>query len=486
MVHEARAAILIVLVSLLPFIAALITWKSGERIKWIASFTVPAISFITLLIVTITVPASSRYAIAFPSEMPPIGLSFAVERVGLYFALIACLVWTLVSIYAGSYLSGDRRAGRFHTASLLSFAGTLGVGLAGDMFTLFLFFELMSLAAYVLIIHDETQEALGAGFKYLLMTIGGSLGLFLGLILNYQAAGTLSFQEGPFGASAGGLLAFIGYLVGFGIKAGLFPLHVWLPDAHPVAPSPASALLSGLMIKTGAFGLIRVFYQVFGAQYLRESGWNMILLYLAVVTIFIGSAVAILQDDLKRRLAYSSVGQIGYILAGIAIMDFHGLEGALFHVLGHALMKGSLFMAAGTIIHLTGKRKIEDLSGLGKEMPYTFGAFSIAALSMVGIPPLVGFISKWHLAWGALDARMPWIVIVLLVSSFMNGIYYLPIVISAFFKEKREGVVFEDRETPGFYVPVLILAFGIFFVGLLFGNLPLTLAKEAAGSVLLP
>lgn len=478
--------ITLVCISVAPFIVSLLSFNASPRTKWLLSFIVPTVCFSVLAWVTAVVPEGSQKVISFPTQIPPLGLSFSCDRLALYFGLIVSLVWATVSIYAGSYLADDKKAGRFHTASLVSFGGTLGVGLSGDMFTLFLFFEIMSLSAYVLIVHDETGEALSAGFKYLLMTVGGSLGLFLGLIVNYHASGSLSFADGPFGASAGGFLAFCGYLVGFGIKAGLFPLHVWLPDAHPVAPSPASALLSGLMIKTGAFGMVRVFYQVFGAEFLREVQWDVILLCLGVITILIGSAVAIVQDDLKRRLAYSSVGQIGYILTGVALLDFHGLQGALFHIYGHSLMKASLFMAAGTIIHLTGKRKIEDLQGLGKYMPWTFTGFSIAALSMVGIPPLVGFISKWHIAWGALDAGMLWLVIVLLISSFMNGIYYLPIVISAFFKDKKNEVLLERKESPGFYAPILALSCGIFLVGFLFRNVPLMLAGQAARSVLLP
>jgi len=278
-------------------------------------------------------------------------------------------------------------------------------------------------------------------------------------------------------------MAFIGYLIGFGIKAGMFPLHVWLPDTHPVAPPPASALLSGLMMKTGAFGLIRVMYQFYGVEYLKTCGWNSILVYLGVVSIFVGSLVAVLQEDIKYRLAYSSVGQIGYVVTGIGLLNSHALQGALFHVFGHALMKSSLYMAVGTVIQLTGKRKVSDLAGMGRWMPFTFFGFTIAALSMVGIPPLVGFISKWHIAWGALETGMPWIVVVLLVSSFMNGIYYLPIVISAFFKHKKDDVLVEGEETPVLWMPVLVLAMGIFFVGFVFGNIPFVLAGQAMGSV---
>lgn len=476
--------ILVMSASLVPVVLALASSLAADKAKSYCAVLGPAASFVLLSAALAVTPAESTGLLDLPAGLPPIGLSFAADRLGLYFGLIIAAVWSIVSVFAQGYFSHDPEAGRFHTVSMVTLAGTLGVAVAGDMFTLFLFFELMSLAAYILIIHEKTEEVLNAGFKYLLMTIGGSMALFLGMILTFHDAGTLSFFQGPLGSSAGGIVAFACYFIGFGIKAGLFPLHVWLPDAHPVAPSPASALLSGIMIKTGAFGLIRVFYQFFGADYLRETGWNNSLIYLAVVTILIGSAVAILQDDIKRRLAYSSVGQIGYVLVGLALLNQRALQGALFHIFAHALMKSSLFMAAGTIIHLTGKRKIDDLAGMGRLLPKTFAGFSVAALSMVGIPPLAGFISKWNIAWGALDVGALWVVAVLLISSFMNGIYYLPVVISAFFRGGQEPN--EKLDEPRvLWMPILVMAVGIFAVGLVLRNLPLSLAGQAARSVFL-
>ena len=464
--------------SLFPVVAVVFLGRLNPRLRARACIVVAAVSL--ALVATSGILSRGQVSLLnLPTEMPPLGMSFVVDPLGLYFGVIVCGVWLLVSIYSVAYFEHDERAGRFLSASMVSFAGTLGVAFAGDMFALFLFFELMSLAAYVLIIHDQTQEAVAAGFKYLLMTIGGSLGIFFGLIATFHASGTLNFYPGQLGARAGGLVAFVGYLTGFGIKAGLFPLHIWLPDAHPVAPSPASALLSGLMIKTGAIGLIRVFWNFYGRDYLVSTGWITALLVLSAVTIFLGSAVAILQEDMKRRLAYSSVAQIGYVLIGVGLLNETALTGALFHIFGHALMKSALFMSAGAIIHETGKRKVADYSGMGKIMPRTMTSFSVAALSMVGIPPLVGFISKWHLAWGALDASMPWVVGLLLVSSFMNAIYYLPVVISAFFGQVPDDVS-PVKERPSLWVPMAICAIGIFAVGLIFRNAPLTLARAAA------
>lgn len=464
--------------SLLPVVAVVAFRKLNIRVRTRSSIAVAALS--TGLVGIAGLLSSGNISILkLPAEMPPLGMSFVVDPAGLYFGLIVSAVWFLVSVYCLGYFGHDERAGRFLTASGLSFAGTLGVAFAGDMFTFFLFFELMSLAAYVLIIHDGTREAEGAGFKYLLMTIGGSLGVFLGLISTFHASGTLSFYPGHLGPLAGGILGLEGYLIGFGVKAGLFPLHIWLPDAHPVAPSPASAILSGLMIKTGAFGLVRVFFNLYGADYLASTGWVVPLLVLSAMTIFLGSAVAIMQEDIKRRLAYSSVAQIGYVLLGLTLLNERALTGALFHIFAHALMKSALFMSAGAVIHETGRRKVQEYAGMGRIMPKTMAGFSVAALSMVGIPPLAGFISKWHLAWGALDASMEWAVVLLLVSSFMNGIYYFPIVISAFFREPP-GDLRPVNEKSSLWIPIAICAVGIFAVGLVFRNAPLTLARLAA------
>jgi multicomponent Na+:H+ antiporter subunit D len=218
-----------------------------------------------------------------------------------------------------------------------------------------------------------------------------------------------------------------------------------------VAPSPASALLSGIMLKTGAYGLFRVIFHVFTVDLMRETGSTTIIAALAIITILLGSAVAITQDDLKRRLAYSSIGQMGYILLGLAILNEQAMIGTIFHVFSHAIMKSTLFLVAGAIIVKTGKRSIKELSGIGREMPYTMLAFTLAALAMIGLPPFNGFLSKWTLSLGALDAGNPYFVVVLLVSSLMNGVYYLPIIIAAFFGDHEKELPFRKRPSRCWY-----------------------------------
>jgi multicomponent Na+:H+ antiporter subunit D len=400
-------------------------------------------------------------------------------------ALLSSFIWMLVTIYSIDYMSSEHGCNRYYPVLIITLASTMGIFMAGDLFTLFVFFELMSMISYVLVVHEETVEALRAGYKYLIMTIIGGLALFFGIIITFEMAGTVSLAGSTLIQEATPLafFAFISFMIGFGMKAGMFPLHVWLPDAHPVAPSPASALLSGIMLKTGAYGLLRVIFHVFGIGLMRESGWAMILSVLAVITILLGSAVAITQDDLKRRLAYSSIGQMGYILLGMSLLTERALIGNIFHIFSHAFMKSTLFLAAGAIILKTGKRSIKELGGIGKQMPFTMFAFTLAALAMIGIPPFNGFLSKWTLSLGAMDAGAPFYVLVLLVSSLLNGLYYLPIIISAFFgAEPGEGheLIKIDEAPYKMLIPIAILAVSCLLFGLLPTNLPFDLSRVAA------
>ncbi len=409
-------------------------------------------------------------------------ISFRLDLLSYALLLIASFVWMLVTFYTLDYMSGEHACNRYYSVHIITLGSCLGVFMAGDLFTLFVFFELMSLMSYMLVVHEETPAALKAGYKYLIFTIVGGLALFFGIIAVFEIAGTVSFsnanlitEESPLAT-----FAFISFLIGFGIKAGMFPLHVWLPDAHPVAPSPASALHSGIMLKTGVYGLFRILFHIYSIDLLRETGMTFLLAALAVITILFGSAVAITQEDLKRRLAYSSIGQMGYILLGLAILNEQALIGTIFHIFSHAIMKSTLFLAAGAIIKQTGKRKITELAGIGREMPYTMVAFAFASLAMIGLPPFNGFLSKWSLSLGALDAGRPFYVIVLLLSSLMNSIYYLPILIAAFFGGEEEDIR-PVREAPAKMVTsIVVLAACTVIFGLSPFNFPYRLSKATA------
>ncbi|MEW5783877.1 MAG: monovalent cation/H+ antiporter subunit D family protein [Bacillota bacterium] len=417
--------------------------------------------------------------------LPQLEISIRVDLLSFSLAALASFVWLLCTIYSIDYMAREHAGSRYYPVLIFTLGSCQGIFMAGDFFTLFIFFELMSLIAYILVIHEETPQALKAGYKYLIMTIIGGLALFFGIIITFELAGTVSLAAGPLvrETSLLAFLAFISFLIGFGMKAGIFPLHVWLPDAHPVAPSPASALLSGIMLKTGAYGLLRMIFHVFTIDVIRAGGWDKVMGVIAVITILLGSAVALTQDDIKRRLAYSSIGQMGYILLGMSVLNEKALIGDVFHIFSHAFMKSALFLAAGAIIWKTGKRLVSEMAGIGREMPFTVGCFSVAALAMIGVPPLNGFLSKWTLGLGALESGQPFYVFVLLVSSLLNALYYLPIIVPAFFGglEHEHGSGFNIREaTPRMVAPIVILALSTLLFGLLPTNIPFDLAQLTA------
>ncbi len=471
--------------------SVVIFWVSKFAERWRNGLSV-ATAVITFLSVAVLYPpmaAGEVIAYTIFDILPGLGLSVRVDILSFCLALISSLVWALVSIYSLDYMSHEHGTDRYYPIFIFVLGSCLGIFMAGDFFTLFVFFELMSLLSYVLVIHEETKEALRAGYKYLIMTIIGGLALFFAIVIVFELAGTVSLSAGTLVAVPGTMafLAFISFLIGFGMKAGMFPLHVWLPDAHPVAPSPASALLSGIMLKTGAYGLLRVIYTVFDVSLVKEGHWDLLVLVLAVITILLGSAVALTQEDLKRRLAYSSVGQMGYVLMGMVLFTERALIGDIFHIFSHALMKSTLFLAAGAIIWKTGLRNINDLHGIGKKMPLTMGAFTLAALAMIGIPPLNGFLSKLNLGLGALEAGAPVYLFILLVSSLMNGLYYLPIIVAAFFGEEHPSDGIEQPEpekmneaTAGMVIPLCLLALFCFIFGLMPGNIFFDLSRQAA------
>jgi multicomponent Na+:H+ antiporter subunit D len=382
----------------------------------------------------------------------------------------------------------------------------------------YIFFELLSVASAVLVFHEETPEAMRAGFKYLFLGVAGGLVLLFSIIATYQITGHGDLSMIGIGLKGNRFLPYIfwGYVIGFGVKAGMFPVHIWLPSAHPIAPSPASALLSGVMIKAGAYGIFKTAYNIIGVQDIFSSHMDMILvlLILALITIFLGSAVAITQKEIKRMLAYSSISQIGYVIMGIALLSSRGIIGSLMHIFAHALMKGALFLCAGAIIYQTGLRQIKDLRGMGQRMPLITTVFTIGALSMIGLPPLVGFVSKWYLALGALQVMElgsywpGWGIIalaVLLLSSLLNLIYYGPIIIGAWFspqpgQEPPLGHSNDDSSNHGDHgnhetkvantrvnddpnlwmmLPLLFLGFSVLFFGI-FPGFPLNLASTVS------
>lgn len=392
------------------------------------------------------------------------------DALSLLFAGLSSLLWLFTTIYAMGYLKGTRNRGRFFGFFSLCVASTMGISMAGNLFTFLIFFEMLTLSTYPLVVHKGTKAALDAGRTYLKYTLTGGALLLLGMVWLQTIVGPLEFTETGilhnvdpefYGALQ---IIFILFIVGLGVKAALFPLHGWLPKAM-VAPAPVSALLHAVaVVKAGAFGIIRVVYNVYGIEFAQLLGLVLPLALLASFTILYGSVQAIRQADLKKRLAFSTISQVSYIILGLTIFGPIATIGGLVHLLHQGIMKVTLFFCAGIYAETLGVTKIKDMAGAGKRMPLTSLAFTIGAFGMIGIPPTAGFISKWYLGWGALEAGLPWALVVFLISSALNAVYFLPIIYRLWFGEAPakwpdEKIPFKRLETnPWLVWPAVITA----------------------------
>jgi len=367
-----------------------------------------------------------------------------VDLLSLLFVTLSSVLWLITTIYAIGYLEGAPHRTRFFGFFSLCVTASTGVALAGNLITFFIFYEFLTLVTYPLVVHRGTEESLRAGRTYLWYTITGGTVLFVGVVWVHVLTGPADFIHSGALAALGPehhatlRIIFAILICGLGVKAALVPLHGWLPVAM-VAPAPVSALLHAVaVVKAGAFGIVRVVYDVFGVQFAEGLGVLRPLAVIAAITIIYGSMRALVQDDLKRRLAYSTVSQLSYITLGVATLGVLATTGSLVHLIHQGIMKITLFFCAGNIAETLGLHKISQMNGIGRRMPLTMGAFTAAALGMIGLPPLAGFISKWYLALGGIQAGHPWIVLVLIISSLLNAAYFLPILYAAWFKEPTE------------------------------------------------
>jgi len=461
----------IVLAPWLSLPAALLWRRVRPGLARAVHVATPAIALLLMLPLYPGIMGGEILHLQVVEMAPGINLAFRIDALGFYFGLLLAVLWLLAGIYSLGYI--HTKETRYYTFLAMNLSFCLGIVYSANMFTLFIFYELMGLFAFPLIIHTETEKARRAGTKYLAYTVSAGAVLLAAMILQSHYGETLSFLGGGvFGASQAGrtaLLALFGlYMAAFGVKACIMPLHGWVPDAHPAAPAPASALLSGVILKMGIFGMVRVAHDVFGLDLLRGLGVSLPMMVISGFTILAASLYAITQDDLKRRLAYSSVAQVSYIILGLFMLSpADGTVGGLLHVAHHAFMKGTLFLCAGIIVHETGKHNVSELNGIGRRIPLTMAAFSLAALGMLGMPVTCGFISKWLLGLGAVSIGQAHFIAVLMLSSLLNAVYFLPIVYAAFFREgefeKADGLETSRK----MLVPVLICAAFVIILGLL-------------------
>ena len=370
-------------------------------------------------------------------------LYFHVDDLGRLFAAVVILVWVMSGIHAFEYMKHEKDEKRYFGFYLLVFGVLHGLVFSGNMVTFYLFYEMMTLLSVPLILHSRTREAIMGGLKYLFYSLFGAYMVLFGLFFLNKYALTLNFIPGgaldPIAAVENKKLLLVvafSMIMGLGVKAGMFPMHAWLPTAHPVAPAPASASMSGIIVKMGVLGMIRVVYYLIGDDFLRGSWVQTTWLILSLITVFMGSMLAYREKVMKKRLAYSTVSQASYILFGLALLQPQAMMGSLLHVVFHAVIKSCLFLSAGAIIYKTHKTNVEDLRGIGKEMPLTIWCYTLASAALIGIPPASGFISKWYLATGALDSGLgifTWLgPVVLLVSALLTAGYLLPITVNGF------------------------------------------------------
>lgn len=368
---------------------------------------------------------------------------FQIDDLGRIFAVIVNIVWVLAGFYAFEYMKHEKEEKRYFGFYTIVFGILLALNYSGSMLTYYLFYELMTLLSVPFILHSKTKEAIMGGLKYLFYSLFGAYMVLFGIYFLNKYATTLNFSAGgvlDLGMAEGnqGILLVVAFsmILGFGVKAGMFPLHAWLPTAHPVAPAPASAVMSGIIVKMGVLGMIRVVYYMFGADFLRGTWVQTAWIVLTLITVFMGSMLAYREKVMKKRLAYSTVSQVSYILFGLALLQPEAFTGSILHVVFHAVIKSALFMCAGAIIYKTGKTNVDELRGIGKEMPVTIWCYTFVSLALIGIPPASGFISKWYLAIGSLQSGIrvfAWLgPVILLISALLTAGYLLPITIQGF------------------------------------------------------
>lgn len=441
-----------------------------------------------LVVLALCLTGNSMFTLFNLTDMLPI--LFKIDEVSILFSLMTVLIFLCAGSFSFVYMKHEQKEKRFYGFYLIVMGVLIALCFAGNLITFYLFFELLTLSSFPLVLHNGKRESVMAGLKYLFYSLCGAyLSLFgiyfvekYGNTLTFSAGGVLSDQAV---ASHGGILLLTAFLmlIGFGVKAGMFPLHSWLPVAHPAAPAPASAVLSAVIVKAGILGLVRVVFYIYGVSFLRGTWVQTVWMILTLLTVFMGSMLAYREPVLKKRLAYSTISQVSYILFGLAVMNGDSVTGSLFHMLCHGFIKAVLFLCAGAIIYTTGKTRADELRGIGKEMPLTIFCYTIVSLGLIGIPPMGGFISKWYLAKGALSsgtAVFDWLgPVILLVSALLTAGYLLPISIHGFLPGEGYDYGKLQKKEPSalMTVPIVILTVLSVVIGLLPGGLLRYLAQ---------
>ena len=466
LITQSIAPVLAIAVSL----AATALIKLSSKNPNLREFWTIAASVVKLAIVASMVPAvleGKELGFTLVTLFPGIEIAFRVDALGLFFALMASVLWVVTSFYSIGYVRAENEHAqtRYYMSFAVALSATIGVAFSANLLTMFIFYEIITLSTFPLVGHKETPEAMAGARKYLVYLLGTSL-LFMmfAIVLTYSAAGTLNFSnQGILDGNVSKAMAiaiFVLFMAGTA-KAAMMPFHSWLPAAM-VAPTPVSALLHAVaVVKAGVFVVIKIVLHVFGISLLAEIGLGTALAWFASFTIIAASMIALRQDNLKARLAYSTISQLSYIVLGVALLSPSGITGSVMHMVLHGFGKITLFFAAGAIYVATHKTNVSQLDGIGRRMPFTMAAFTLGAISMIGIPPMGGFVSKWYLAIGAVEANQLPIILVLAVSTLLNAGYFLPIIYRAYFKDEDGAQAASISEAPWIMVvPLSLTAIG--------------------------
>lgn len=447
---------------LIPLIGGIIVFNIKDK-KTINVFSI-SIAFATLLLSVVCALREVGGSHEILKLSSNISISFVFDGLSKFFFLIISSIWFLVSIYAQKYIEHEGNAPRFYGFFLLTLSSMLAIAISANVITFYMCFEFMALLSMPMVLHDLSEKSRNGALMYLgYSTLGASLALLGFFILNANGV-SLTFVPGGniHGACNSALLvAYILVFVGLGAKAGLLPLQMWLTEAHPVAPSPASAVLSGLITKAGVLGIVRMTYYIFSPNCLVGTWVQESLLLLSIITIFFGSMLALREQVLKKRLAYSTISNVSYVLFGLLLFNETAFVGTFLQVLFHALAKCTLFLTAGSIIFKYNIKTVSELRGIGKKMPFTMICFMLASLSLVGIPPFGGFVAKWYLAIGALhDGGMIAMigVVVLLISALLTAFYLFSICATAFFPGKDVQFEIDDVSVDMLITPAIFAA----------------------------
>lgn len=486
-------------ISKLPFYCVLIpliaSFCMPVLARWKKEFCAPlatlatAVVFVVTLIVGYEVITNGPISYHVAGWAPPWGIEIVVESLSSLMISLISGVYLLILIYSFVSVKYELErivTGWYYTACLLCLSGMLGLVMSNDIFNMYVLIEITGISACALVTAKGTRMATEAALKYLLLATIGSGFILFGIGFIYMITGHLNINyiavelaqvKDTYPILIWTTLSF--FVVGFGVKAALFPLHLWLPDAHSSAPSPSSAILSSLVVKVYIIAFLKILLIAFGLEIFHETFIRHLIIVLAVIAMLAGSFFAFVQIELKRRLAYSTVAQIGYIFLGIGLGTAWGLAAGMLHIVVHALMKTCLFLCAGAIAYQTGRKQVNQFAGMGYKMPITMGAFTIAAFSMVGIPLFGGFISKYGLALGSLEAGLPALILVIILSGLLNATYYFPIIGQAYFTQDEHGDNSEETVEKKFQrdqipmsmlVPIAIIALGIIYLGIFPGT----------------